>query len=411
MSALDLRRQDSEQGVAGRHRIGTAVQYFWADRLTMLPRSAYEISRRLAQEGYGVTIVTERDGSQGGGGTATMSGGVEVQYRDGLSLAMDGDGFNLVSFYGGLLRALTLTAGRRPAGPLVLHLYTAKVPLRDLSGLRPSDLAYDRRVLLGLNALLTDLVPGPAIARVLGRCHRVIVQSHGMERFYSRLLGAERVARVPHGVDFHRFAHYDPEEAQRLKRGLGLAPEQKVVLYLGHAFLVRGIDDVIHAMEAVRREVPQAAALLVLNRMPRSPMGRIEALAAASGLGDSVKTVVGYVARPELYLGLADVVVLPYRFRPELPEYPLVLLEAMAAGRPVVTTGIGAIPEVVRDGHNGILVSPRDRDGLAQAIVGLLADDERASALGRSAQETAAEFDWGTAAARVADIYREVLCG
>ncbi len=85
---------------------------------------------------------------------------------------------------------------------------------------------------------------------------------------------------------------------------------------------------------------------------------------------------------------------------------PLVVLEAMAAGVPVVATSVGGTPEAVVDGETGLLVPPRDVDALAGAIDALLSDPERAQRLGAAGRRRARErFDADAAAQRVVGLY------
>jgi glycosyltransferase involved in cell wall biosynthesis len=107
----------------------------------------------------------------------------------------------------------------------------------------------------------------------------------------------------------------------------------------------------------------------------------LEALAAELGLADRAHFLGWRRDLPAVYADL-DVVCLT-----SLNEgSPVALIEAMAAGRPVVATAVGGVPEVVQDGVSGLLVPPRDPAALAAAIAGLLAEPARAAALGRAAR-------------------------
>jgi glycosyltransferase involved in cell wall biosynthesis len=84
-----------------------------------------------------------------------------------------------------------------------------------------------------------------------------------------------------------------------------------------------------------------------------------------------------------------------------------VLLEAMAAGRPVVATKVGGVPEVVEDGVTGILVSPSDPKGMAYAIVEILDDPERMATMGKQGKERVERFDIRTATDRLEILYKK----
>jgi glycosyltransferase involved in cell wall biosynthesis len=96
-----------------------------------------------------------------------------------------------------------------------------------------------------------------------------------------------------------------------------------------------------------------------------------------------------------------------------LPSYleglPMSLLEAMAAGLPVITTPVGGIPDVVTDGTEGLLIKPRDAAALARAMATLIEDEAYRLQLGRHARVRAEDFDVSHFASQLTDIYRRVL--
>ena len=92
--------------------------------------------------------------------------------------------------------------------------------------------------------------------------------------------------------------------------------------------------------------------------------------------------------------------------------FGLVLLEAMAAGRPVVASAVGPVPEVVADGETGLLVPPGDPEALARAVVRVLRHPNLAARLGRAGRARAeAHFGLDGMVARTDALYRELLAG
>ena len=110
---------------------------------------------------------------------------------------------------------------------------------------------------------------------------------------------------------------------------------------------------------------------------------------------------------PDLMLA-SDLVILPS----DIEALPTVLIEAGAAGKASVATNVGGIPEIVMDGESGILIKPRDPDGLAQAIKQILSDPDKMAAMGqRARQHIEAHFSLQGQADNLVNLYEEVLTG
>lgn len=114
---------------------------------------------------------------------------------------------------------------------------------------------------------------------------------------------------------------------------------------------------------------------------------------------------VEYIHMPDKYSN-ADLFILPSRRE----SFGLVLAEAMAAGLPVVSTQVGAIPEVVKDGETGILVPPENPEALATAVNKLLNNHQLMQEMGTKGRERVANhFTWDKVAERVLEIYQQML--
>jgi len=131
---------------------------------------------------------------------------------------------------------------------------------------------------------------------------------------------------------------------------------------------------------------------------------RLEAAARGAGLADRAHFLGWWEDLPALYADL-DVVALTSRNE----GTPVCLLEAMAAGVPVVATAVGGVGDVVRHGETGLLVPPGDPGALAAAMAALLGDPERRSSLGLAGRRAAyPAYDVKTLIARVEALYREL---
>lgn len=134
---------------------------------------------------------------------------------------------------------------------------------------------------------------------------------------------------------------------------------------------------------------------------------RLEKRAQELGLGDSV-TFLGFVAKPEEFLRLVDIFVMPSLFE----GLGVAALEAMAAGKPVVATRIGGLAESILDGRTGLLVSPRDGRAIADAVGKLISDRSMARQMGvEGRQRVLDHFTLTQMAAQNEAYYYDVLEG
>jgi starch synthase len=193
--------------------------------------------------------------------------------------------------------------------------------------------------------------------------HDSLVNSYG--------IGADRVSVVGAGINLDRMP------AERVDEGPAPAP---VILFVGNDFTRKGGHTLLEAFARVRREIPGARLQLVGTDPPiRSRpgvevLGRIHDRACLTRLYEQ-----------------ATVFCLPSIFDP----FPLVLLEAMAHGLPVVSTSSVGIPDVVIDGEHGLLVPSVDPGALAAALLALLTDPLRAHRLGAAGRARVADaFSW-----------------
>lgn len=382
------------------------VRHFWYDKLTLLPSTVYEISKRLAKLNYKVTIISNKEMNYAG--CVKLDDNIILKYVDNIIRSASEEDAQILHFYGSLLGAYHFLNGINSKSKLILSLYTAKVHTKDTLTLKATDYIYDKRLISYLNPIITNMIPNFIIRNKLSECDNLIVPSSRFKKFYSTIINKKKVLQILHGVNFVRYSNYDANRVQILKSKLGYKKEDKIILYLGHSYLNRGIDDLIEVASKVSQKVKHVKLLLVLNKMPNSPINLILNLVKNYESKLKTKVIVKYVQNPEEFYWLSDIVVLPYRFGLELPEYPFVLLEAMAAGKPIVTTHIGAIPEIIKNEHNGLLVPPKNKMQLTDAIIRILSDQDLARKIGKNAQNSVRSFDWDIVTKKILKIYNGI---
>jgi glycosyltransferase involved in cell wall biosynthesis len=186
-------------------------------------------------------------------------------------------------------------------------------------------------------------------------------------------IGDERkVVEIPLGLELAPFL--DPLDQADARRRLGLPLDRQIVAIVARLVPVKDIGLFLRAMARVPSPI---LALVVGDGELRS---MLEAESAALGLADRCRFV-GWQSDVAAVYAAADVVALTSRNEGS----PVSIIEAMAAGRPVVCTAVGGVVDVVRPG-TGILVAPGDEAGFASAVAGLLADPARRAELGAKAR-------------------------
>ena len=191
------------------------------------------------------------------------------------------------------------------------------------------------------------------------------------------------ISVVYSGVDVNRFSRVDKEAAKALGGELRISPGSLVVGSVGSLVSCKGHAVLVEAMAQVLKTIPNLLCLIVGEGPERS---QLESLVRRNELTGKVILPGHRDDVPEL-LSLMNVFVMP-----SLEEgLGVALLEAMAAGRTVIASKVGGIPEVVTDGQTGILVPPGRPDALAQSLADLLRDPARMTVLGSNAQKAVRE--------------------
>jgi glycosyltransferase involved in cell wall biosynthesis len=160
----------------------------------------------------------------------------------------------------------------------------------------------------------------------------------------------------------------------------------------------KAFDVLLHAMAEL-----QGVTLVIVGDGPAR--GSLEGLASELGIRDRV-IFTGWLEDPRPTLGAFDVLALASRFE----SFPLVLLEAMHGGVPIVATAVGGVPEMLEDGVTGIVVPPGDPIALTEALRTLVADPARRERLGSQAKAVAlTRFRADTMSRNYESLYREVV--
>ncbi len=192
-----------------------------------------------------------------------------------------------------------------------------------------------------------------------------------------RIVPRRKIHVVANGIDTARFRAQG--DARELRQELGIPAAAPVVGTIGRLSEIKQQDLLLRAFARISERLPEARLLLVGD----GPlMGSLRQLAQDLGQAERVHFA-GYQARPERYLQVMDLFALTSRSE----GMPLAVLEAWAAGLPVLASDVGGLPELIDPGRNGHLFRSGDEAGLADGLYQLLRDREYARRLGTAGRQ------------------------
>jgi starch synthase len=238
---------------------------------------------------------------------------------------------------------------------------------------------------------------------------RLLVVSKAVEQDVVEFYGVDRskIRVVYNGIDAKLFS---PSKSGPLPNGMSALAGKRVILFVGHFGVRKGIFYVIRAMKRVRNEFPDAHLLCVggtpawLGRNDYRQM--LEDEVRRNGVENCV-TLLEAVKNTELaeFYRHSEVFVLPTYYE----AFPKVVVEAMGCGLPVVATRTGGIPELVADGETGYLTPFGSPEALSARLTTLLGDDQLRVTMGsRGRERVEKEFTWHAVAERTRSAYDEL---
>ena len=207
-----------------------------------------------------------------------------------------------------------------------------------------------------------------------------------------------RIRVVPLGLDLGRFEGHDRAGA---RARLGIDDATVAVVAIGRLVPIKRIDRLIRAFSAAVAGAPEIRLYLVGDGSERSSL---EELAASLGVADRV-AFAGWSSDTPTWYAAADVVALTS----DREGTPLALIEAAAAGRPVIASDVGGVADIVVDGETGLVFPPDDEDALAAALVRLARDPVLRLRLGSAAPTHARSYSAERLVDDLDSLYRQAL--
>jgi phosphatidyl-myo-inositol alpha-mannosyltransferase len=341
-----------------------------------------QLAAELRIRGHRTTILAPGSRPSEDAGVRIVGRPIRVPYRGTVAP---------ISFSPGAWRRIR--SAMRSFDPDLIHAHEPLTPSTSMLAVLAAEAPVVATFHASLDRSRLMELAGPALRQVSGRIDAAIAVSDAAASFVRRVVRVP-LEIVPNGVDVRAFS--DPG---RPVEGLPAGPK---ILWVNRLDPQKGFEIMLRAFEQIASEVGEVHLLVagdgrdrvLLRSLPGNLRSRILRLGT-----------VPHEALPR-YHAAADVFVSPATGQ---ESFGIVLVEAMAAGVPVVASDIEGYREVVRDGVDGLLVPPNDPTALAAAIRRVLFEPELAAALKAAGRSRAQAFTWQAVAPRIEAVYDRVL--
>lgn len=232
----------------------------------------------------------------------------------------------------------------------------------------------------------------------LAAAHRLVVPSARLESIARKAWAQPpaRVVRIANGIDVRRYAGPPAQEIP----GLDRKPGEVVIGTVAGLRAVKNLPRLVRAFAAM---TSPDARLVIVGAGPESE--RIAAEARRLGVSDRL-IMPGFLAGPERWIGRFDI----FALSSDSEQFPISLVEAMAAGLPAVSTAVGDVAQMVADDNRPLIVEREDEAAFAAALDSLADRPDLRRAIGRANREkAAAEYDEAGMVANYARLYGEAI--
>jgi len=241
--------------------------------------------------------------------------------------------------------------------------------------------------------------------RVLDDASAIICVGSEEQREVQRRFPHQRVLHLPNGVDANRFAKGDGQAFRRLH---GIPRQALVLLTVGRIDRQKNQLLAVRCMPRLLKAEPWAHLVLIGHVTNEAYRDRVVAEAERLGVAGRVALIPGLPADSQELVDAyhaADLFLLPSLHEP----FGIVILEAWAAGLPVMASRVGGVPSFVSDGEDGVLFEPNDELEAVAAFEALRSNPERARSLAQAGRTKARErYSWDSVTRNLVQIYEEV---
>jgi phosphatidylinositol alpha-mannosyltransferase len=277
--------------------------------------------------------------------------------------------------------------------PDVVHVHEPLTPSASMFAALAAKVPVVATVHAYLDRSYAMELAAPVLRRIWRRVNVGVAVSEAAASFLRRAVPDAALEIVPNGVDIRAFAGAEPRAD---------LPPGRRILWVNRLDAQKGFPIAVAAFSKVLAEVPDAVLVVVGEGKDREALGL---LTESARVRVDMRGVVPNERVPSFHAACEAFV------SPAVGQesFGIVLVEAMAAGLPVVATDIPGYREVLSDGVEGLLVPPRDPEALAARLVRILTEPGLAARLGEAGRERALTFDWPVVVDRLEELYRRAV--
>lgn len=372
-------------------------------------RYIYEISKGLAHNGVEIVVITDAP--------RKMIGDVKIRniekltspfrVRKELIEAIREENPDIVITLLGMTNFLSLSRLKNRLNKPIVGILTSPIySFRDVLKVGASELIRHRNYLA--IHILGALIPRFMMRMSAMQYDCIVTLSEENRRKLERIRVKSKLLTIRPGIDDHFLKLPNREKVEKIRQEIN-PKSLPMIMYFTSPLTLRGTDTLVKAFIKVRKIMP--SKLVILSRLDHKELIKEEAIlrkiAIKGGISDSIE-IVSKILTPDdmtAFLSVTDIVSLPFKL--VISDAPISILEAMALGKPVISTKVGSIPELLEG--RGLVVEPNNHKELYDAIIKLLKDKELCSKLGKEGRKYMESYPrWNEVMARFFELIKEL---
>jgi glycosyltransferase involved in cell wall biosynthesis len=226
----------------------------------------------------------------------------------------------------------------------------------------------------------------------VSKIKNIIVVAPQIEKIINGMTGS-KTFMIPNGVAISSIKEIKPTKFNK----------ENIIFFIGNLTKRKGVDVLIRSFCDVENSFSDSCLLIAGSGGEEE---ELKSLVQHLGLENKIKFL-GFLKGNEKFslMKSANILVLPSLWE----SLPIVVLEGMACGKPIIASDVGGIPYLVHDGVNGFLIQPGEIKELSNKIITLLEDKKLQEKMGKESLKRSEEFDWNKIALKTYEVYVEII--